>query len=941
MSETTVDEAIRVVVTPSQASYFAGEPFSVTITITNTRTPESLPARSASHSASNSHKRGAHSISSVPLARPPTSPGIRTSVAAYPVKHAHSTEGHIVRRHLIGAGGQSSKDVLQDPSVSRRRPNLPKSLSISLVPTELPSSLSEDLKGKSPVRTLQNGEQAHPSPTSPRISSPLTRSASVPINHPHARKQSVLDGQLQLHDLRPPPTLSPFSPTPNASMSAFSLSLDPIAESAASPQLPATPAVPSPIPETDPKDFRSQIPSVPTPSSHTRPAGPYSYPPRATNNAPRRPTHLGLGHGPPPSSAAPSRTAFSSTFRAPNTELILYSYAQLAGTMSITPLPGSMPSPDHMRTLQTVRNSLLKRQAIGGGSMDISLGLQSPSSNPLSPGLRRKVSHGRSSSLSAGIMSLLSPSASAPSTSVSWTPSHRARTPSMFSGLFSSASSHAPASGESGLGLGLSVEEDAVDPEAPMPTFEVQPAMLAVDLPLAPGESRSYTYAITLPENLPPTFRGRALKFSYQFIVGICRAASSASPGSAGIAGANSRSRVMKVPIRVYNHVMLGKPPSPYDLLWPVNSQRAPISAKVTEEPSPSHKGTVNAVAPKDLVPAEGSFSDLQGYACELLSSLSSEDPNTRNLNPPARAPIGTLAWSHVDYRDRPHVGMEDRVSGCREAVEILTRNPRKLSYDVNKDGVKVAVLTFTKSAYRLGEPVLGVVELNERTSRARVLKLSALLEAHESLPGCIAPPSNSRHLRRVHAEQHSSFMTSTLRTTFSLDIPPDGSPAFQVDVKKHSLGAAGGLEWKVRLCLLVSVASMACRSDGESVRLKTLVRDGPRGEWGSAWKAASTVAPKEQPDPRALHEEQQRQATSPTTAVSWMSYLASSILGASEIGYHDGDEEDEEESGGSETVGEEDEWRELKVEMVECEVPIKVWPGHTAFKANEVVFEL
>lgn len=45
-------------------------------------------------------------------------------------------------------------------------------------------------------------------------------------------------------------------------------------------------------------------------------------------------------------------------------------------------------------------------------------------------------------------------------------------------------------------------------------------------------------------------------------------------------------------------------------------------------------------------------------------------------------------------------------------------------SYDVNKDGVKVAVLTFIKSAYRLGETVYGVVELNDRLSRARVLKV-------------------------------------------------------------------------------------------------------------------------------------------------------------------------------------------------------------------------
>jgi hypothetical protein len=47
------------------------------------------------------------------------------------------------------------------------------------------------------------------------------------------------------------------------------------------------------------------------------------------------------------------------------------------------------------------------------------------------------------------------------------------------------------------------------------------------------------------------------------------------------------------------------------------------------------------------------------------------------------------------------------------------------VSYDVNKDGVKVAVLTFTKSAYRLGETVLGVVELNERQGRSRVLSVS------------------------------------------------------------------------------------------------------------------------------------------------------------------------------------------------------------------------
>ena len=52
----------------------------------------------------------------------------------------------------------------------------------------------------------------------------------------------------------------------------------------------------------------------------------------------------------------------------------------------------------------------------------------------------------------------------------------------------------------------------------------------------------------------------------------------------------------------------------------------------------------------------------------------------------------------------------------------------------MNKDGVKVAVLTFTKSAYRLGETIVGAVEINERSSRSRVLKVGELLPSDFSL---------------------------------------------------------------------------------------------------------------------------------------------------------------------------------------------------------------
>lgn len=65
-------------------------------------------------------------------------------------------------------------------------------------------------------------------------------------------------------------------------------------------------------------------------------------------------------------------------------------------------------------------------------------------------------------------------------------------------------------------------------------------------------------------------------------------------------------------------------------------------------------------------------------------------------------------------------------------------------SFDVNKDGVKVAVLTFTKSAYRLGETIVGAVEINDRCGRSRVLKASIQRKSSFYLVGILTLGSSS-----------------------------------------------------------------------------------------------------------------------------------------------------------------------------------------------------
>ena len=59
-----------------------------------------------------------------------------------------------------------------------------------------------------------------------------------------------------------------------------------------------------------------------------------------------------------------------------------------------------------------------------------------------------------------------------------------------------------------------------------VPLLSTPQSILFVDLRLNPGESRSYSYSFTLPAGLPPTYKGRAIKISYNLILGTQRAGS-------------------------------------------------------------------------------------------------------------------------------------------------------------------------------------------------------------------------------------------------------------------------------------------------------------------------------------------------------------------------------------------------------------------------------
>ena len=185
-----------------------------------------------------------------------------------------------------------------------------------------------------------------------------------------------------------------------------------------------------------------------------------------------------------------------------------------------------MPILEECFLLPTSCRCSINRAMLGGGSMDITL---TPSSPALSPKLQYHQWHSRL--LSFSWVFFLLPLWSLQSQAPVWTCG-----PNLLSG-----------------------DQEDVDHEEPLPTYEIQAVILAsVDLSCGPGESHNcpffhyyswleisqFTFTIfsrqlhhpAFQENPPPTFKGKSLKLLYELMVGTSRAGSSGGRGLAWIA---------------------------------------------------------------------------------------------------------------------------------------------------------------------------------------------------------------------------------------------------------------------------------------------------------------------------------------------------------------------------------------------------------------------
>jgi hypothetical protein len=308
-----------------------------------------------------------------------------------------------------------------------------------------------------------------------------------------------------------------------------------------------------------------------------------------------------------------------------------------------------------------------------------------------------------------------------------------------------------------------------------VPLLSTPQSLLFVDLKLAPGESRTFEYSFKLPKGLPPTHRGKAIKISYNIIIGVQR------PGGPK----EQQVKSVEVPFRVLGSVnehgeLLG-----HDLMSPYIIMRD--QAKVKSIPSSEINGLAvfqHSTISGPAINVQSSLNDFLGYVDGLLSRPR-EYPNIALLSPTENS------------RSRRMSSIEEP-SSAKEAIDMailrsnLTTDLQQSAnrFEITRSGQRVAVVMLARPAYRLGETITAVIEFTD--AEIQCYAVHASLETSEKVDPALAIRSDAS-IHRVTRKVHSTHSESALfarRIIFSPTIPVTATPSF--------ITSGVCLDWKI-----------------------------------------------------------------------------------------------------------------------------------------------
>lgn len=187
-----------------------------------------------------------------------------------------------------------------------------------------------------------------------------------------------------------------------------------------------------------------------------------------------------------------------------------------------------------------------------------------------------------------------------------------------------------------------------------------------------------------MPNDIPPSHRGKAIRFNYYLVVGTQRASNGPKPPTQG--------QVVQIRFRVLNHVSEDGSRPIYDLMNPVIQYKD--EAVVDEY---ERKQEVKKIKVTQQLQERQAFMD---YVDELSRNRTQMHEITRRESDA--------------YEERDTEQQFVLEGSCSQVVSRIAHRSRKAMYDICKNNQRVAKLHLIKTAHRLGEPVMGVLDFSE-----------------------------------------------------------------------------------------------------------------------------------------------------------------------------------------------------------------------------------
>ncbi|KAJ5645962.1 hypothetical protein N7490_002334 [Penicillium lividum] len=303
-----------------------------------------------------------------------------------------------------------------------------------------------------------------------------------------------------------------------------------------------------------------------------------------------------------------------------------------------------------------------------------------------------------------------------------------------------------------------------------IPLLSTPQSLLFVDLRLAPGEEQSYSFSFSLPRGLPASHKGKAIKISYNLVIGTQRPSAP-----------NDTQRVNRVniPFRVYSGVNDNGDVLGHDLMSPYVLLRD--EAKV-QKVGPN---TPVVAKPQSLSGLWNSAGDFISYVDEILEQRA----RSNSLFPP-----GTLPERRASY-DGPRQALSCKdiidmaILRSNQAPQSSRRSPNR--FEIARDGKRIAVVVLNRPVHRIGETIIATVDFGNAAIPCYAVRAS--LETSEKVVPTLAVRSNAsihRTTRRIHASLFENTLYAT-RVVFSPAIPITATPTI--------LTSGVTLDWDLR----------------------------------------------------------------------------------------------------------------------------------------------